>query len=188
MPVDYSVPGCPPESARIAEVVALAAAAFRGEAQLPPRGAVLGGGVSTVCDECARTRNVKRISKFVRIQEVPALDTELCLLEQGIPCNGPATRDGCGALCPAAGAQCIGCYGPADGVVDVGARLMSAFASVIDADDEAAIERVLDGIVDPVGQVYRFGLARSLLRAGRATSGAAAPEQGTREPSLAGAR
>ncbi len=172
VPVDYTVPGCPPESARIAEVVMLAAAALRGEAELPERGAILGAGISTVCDECPRTRNVKRIASFTRIQELPAVDPTLCLLEQGIPCNGPATRDGCGALCPVAGAQCIGCYGPADGVVDVGARLMSAFASVIDADDEAAIDRILDGLVDPIGQVYRFGLANSLLRATRTAPGA----------------
>jgi F420-non-reducing hydrogenase small subunit len=187
VPVDYSVPGCPPESARIAEVVALAAAALRGTAALPPPGAVLGGGISTCCDECRRTRNVKKIAAFTRIQHVLAVDPDLCLLEQGIPCNGPATRDGCGALCPAAGAQCIGCYGPAEGVVDAGARLMSAFASVLDADDEAEIERLLDGIPDPVGQVYRFGLASSLLRASRAAGGAAPPTPTTdRGPNPAG--
>ena len=65
------------------------------------------------------------------------IDPEICLLEQGIPCNGPATRSGCDARCPAVGAQCIGCYGPAQGVIDYGARLMSAFASVIDSNDPA---------------------------------------------------
>ncbi len=192
VPVDYMVPGCPPESPRIAEVVALAAAAFRDGAALPPRGSVLGAGISTVCDECRRTRNVKKIAAFTRIQEVFRVDPELCLLEQGIPCNGPATRDGCGALCPAAGAQCIGCYGPPDGVVDVGSRLMSAFASVLEADDEAQIERLLDGLPDPVGQVYRFGLAKSLLRAARVPDADAPPAAApaatdTREPALAAA-
>ncbi len=166
--VDYYVPGCPPEPHQIAAVLDLAIAAIAGRAQLPPAGSVLGAGHSTVCDECGRERHAKSIASFARIQSLPRLDPTLCLLEQGIPCNGPATRDGCGALCPAAGAQCIGCYGPADGVVDFGARLMSAFASVIDAGDPAAIDRVLDGIPDPAGQFYRFNLARSLLRAGRA--------------------
>ncbi len=166
--VDYSVPGCPPESPRVAEAITALLAGLAGSGPLPPPGSVVGGGVSTVCDECARTRNVKKIARFVRIQEVPALDPAVCLLEQGIPCNGPATRDGCGALCPAAGAQCIGCYGAADGVVDYGARLMSAFASVVEADETDEIDRILDGIVDPVGQVYRFSLASSLLRASRA--------------------
>jgi F420-non-reducing hydrogenase small subunit len=167
VPVDYFVPGCPPEPHQIAAVIDLAVAAFAGKADLPPRGSTIGAGHSTVCDECGRQRHAKTISAFTRIQEMARVDPELCLLEQGIPCNGPATRDGCGALCPTAGAQCIGCYGPAEGVVDFGARLMSAFASVVDADDPVAIDRILDGLPDPAGQFYRFNLAKSLLRAGR---------------------
>lgn len=168
VPVDYSVPGCPPESARIAEVLALVVEALEGRAELPPVGSILGAGHSTVCDECPRTRGVKHITSFRRIQDVVSIDPDLCLLEQGIPCNGPATRDGCAARCPLVGAPCIGCYGPADGVVDYGARLMSAFASVVEAQEPAEIERILDGIADPVGQFYRFSLARSLLGASRA--------------------
>ncbi|NPV85894.1 MAG: oxidoreductase [Anaerolineae bacterium] len=167
VPVDYYMPGCPPESHQIAAVIDLVIQVLQGKAQLPPKGSVIGAGVSTCCDECDRKRNVKKISKFVRIQDVKEIDPELCLLEQGIPCNGPATRSGCGALCPAAGAQCIGCYGPAEGVVDFGARLMTAFASVIDSKDPQEISRILDGIVDPAGQFYRFNLAGSLLRAGK---------------------
>jgi F420-non-reducing hydrogenase small subunit len=165
--VDYYMPGCPPESARIAEVLQLIIAALDGTAELPPIGSVIGAGTSTCCDECARERNVKKIDRFVRITEIAAVDPRICLLEQGLPCNGPATRSGCGALCPAAGAPCIGCYGPADGVVDYGARLMSAFASVVNATEPEEIERILDGIPDPVGQFYRFSLAKSLLRGGR---------------------
>src|SRR5512140_935020 len=156
VPVDYYMPGCPPESARIAEVMRLVLAAIAGTATLPAPGSVLGAGTSTVCDECARTRNVKRISRFVRIQDLQRIDPELCLLEQGLPCNGPATRDGCGAPCPAVNAPCVGCYGPTDNVADYGARLMSAFASVVDATEPAEIEAILAGIVDPVGQFYRF--------------------------------
>jgi F420-non-reducing hydrogenase small subunit len=107
------------------------------------------------------------IREFKRIQDVAPVDPNLCLLEQGIPCNGPATRSGCNARCPNAGAQCIGCYGPAQGVMDYGARLITAFASVIDAKEPQEIERILDGIPDPTGQVYRFNLAGSLLKANR---------------------
>ncbi len=82
-------------------------------------------------------------------------------------CNGPATRSGCGALCPSVGAACIGCYGPAEGVIDYGARLMTAVASVIDSNDPDEIEDILDGIVDPVGTFYRFSLPHSLLRAAK---------------------
>jgi F420-non-reducing hydrogenase small subunit len=162
--VDYFVPGCPPESHQIAAIIDLVIAALHGKASLPPAGATIGAGNSTVCDECKRTRNVKTIKGFKRIQLVKDLDPELCLLEQGIPCNGPATRSGCTALCPSAGAQCIGCYGPAEGVVDYGARLLTAFASVIDSNDPVEIKKVVDTLPDPAGQLYRFSLAGSLLR------------------------
>ncbi|MEN8242693.1 MAG: oxidoreductase, partial [Chloroflexota bacterium] len=126
-------------------------------------------GDSTVCDECGRTRNVKKITGFKRIQEVETIDPELCLLEQGIVCNGPATASGCLAKCPTAGAPCAGCYGPADGVIDYGARLITSFASVIDAREEDEIDAILDTLVDPAGSFYRFNLAHSLLRTGNAT-------------------
>jgi F420-non-reducing hydrogenase small subunit len=163
--VDYYMPGCPPESHQIAAVIDLVIQVVKGEAQLPPKGATIGVGNSTVCDECPRTRNVKMIKEFTRIQDIAPVDPSLCILEQGVPCNGPATRSGCNARCPQAGAQCIGCYGPADGVMDYGARLMTAFASVIDATTPEEIDRILDGIPDPTGQMYRFSLAGSLMKA-----------------------
>ena len=51
--------------------------------------------------------------------------------------------------------------------MDYGARLMSAYASVVEAMMPEEIDKVLDGIPDPVGQFYRFSLAGSLLRSGR---------------------
>lgn len=168
VPVDYYMPGCPPESRQIAAVIDLVIAALQGKAELPPSGSVIGAGTSTVCDECPRTRHTKTIKRFERIQHISQIDPELCLLEQGIPCNGPATRSGCEARCPHASAPCIGCYGPAQGVMDYGANLLTAFASVIDADDPEEIERILDTLPDPVGQFYRFSLAKSLLRASKA--------------------
>jgi len=163
--VDYYMPGCPPESDQVAAVIDLVIQVLQGKAELPPKGSVIGAGNSTVCDECKRSRNVKTIKSFSRIWNI-APDATLCLLEQGIPCNGVATRSGCNARCPSAGAQCIGCYGPADGVADYGARLISSFASVIESNEPDEIERVLDGLVDPTGQFYRFNLAGSLLKAG----------------------
>jgi len=165
--VDYYMPGCPPESHQIAAVIDLVIKVVKGEAELPPKGSVIGAGDTTVCEECPRTRNVKFIKQFNRIQDIAPVDPDLCLLEQGIPCNGPATRSGCNARCPNAGAQCIGCYGPAEGVMDYGARLITAFASVIDAKEPEEIEQILDGIPDPVGQIYRFNLPGSLLKAGK---------------------
>ena len=36
------------------------------------------------------------------------------MVSRGIPCMGPVTRAGCGALCPGLGRDCYGCYGPAE--------------------------------------------------------------------------
>lgn len=51
-----------------------------------------------VCLECKRRQNV------------------CVMVAHGVPCMGPATRTGCGALCPSFGRDCYGCYGPAENV------------------------------------------------------------------------
>jgi F420-non-reducing hydrogenase small subunit len=164
--VDYYIPGCPPESPQIMAVVSLVIQALKGEADLPPPGSVIGAGNSTVCDECKRKREEKTITEFKRMATFqPA--TEECLLEQGILCAGLATRSGCEARCPQANVPCIGCYGAPPGVVDQGARMLSAIASVIGSNDPGEIERILSGIVDPAGTFYKFSLARSLLHRAR---------------------
>ncbi len=38
------------------------------------------------------------------------------MVTKGAPCLGPLTRTGCGALCPAFGRDCYGCYGPAENI------------------------------------------------------------------------
>jgi F420-non-reducing hydrogenase small subunit len=159
--VDYYLPGCPPEAERIWE--ALEAIVTD---QLPPPGSVIGSH-TTVCDFCHRTRTEKKIREFKRTWEVIP-DPDTCLLEQGIICCGVATRAGCGCLCPQVNSPCIGCYGPPGDAEDVGARLMSALASVIDSNDPDEIRDIIArGIPDPVGTFYRFSLAGSLLRRGK---------------------
>ena len=51
--------------------------------------------------------------------------------------------------------------------MDYGARLITAFSSVIDANEPEEIEKILDGIPDPTGQMYRLNLAGSLMKAAR---------------------
>jgi F420-non-reducing hydrogenase small subunit len=158
VPVDYFVPGCPPQAHQTWAVLEALL-----EGNLPSRGSVIGAGEKTVCDECKRVKEDKKVGQFYRIHEIIP-DEKKCLLEQGIVCAGPATRSGCGALCPTANLPCRGCYGPAPGIVDQGAKLLSAVASVVDADTEEEAARIVSQIVDPIGTFYRFGLPNSLLR------------------------
>jgi hypothetical protein len=36
------------------------------------------------------------------------------VVAKGVPCLGPVTHDGCGALCPGYARGCYGCFGPSD--------------------------------------------------------------------------
>jgi len=38
------------------------------------------------------------------------------MVSKGIPCMGPVTLSGCGALCPAFGRDCYACYGPSENI------------------------------------------------------------------------
>ena len=41
------------------------------------------------------------------------MDGNVCLtVTEGLPCLGPVTRSGCGALCPRYARGCYGCFGP----------------------------------------------------------------------------
>ncbi len=156
--VDYYLPGCPPEPERIWDAIVAIL-----ENKLPAPGSVIGA-ETTVCHECPRTRSEKKIKEFKRTWEIIP-DPDVCLLEQGLVCCGIATRAGCGALCPTVGSPCIGCYGPNEDVVDFGARMMTALASVIDSEDPEEIDRIIqEGIPDPIGTFYRFSLAHGQLR------------------------
>lgn len=157
-PADYFIPGCPPQPPQI---LAVLSAVMQG-APLPPLGSVLGAGEKTCCDECGRERNEKHLKHFYRPSEIEPKSDE-CLLDQGLICMGPATRAGCGALCVKANMPCRGCYGAAPNVADQGARMIGALSSVIDSQDPAEINWILDQIPDPVGTFYRFSVPASIL-------------------------
>jgi F420-non-reducing hydrogenase small subunit len=156
--VDYYVPGCPPVADQTWAVLTAVL-----EGTLPEKGSVVGADEKIVCDDCPLTKEEKKISEFKRPMEVIP-DPEKCLLEQGIYCAGIATRTGCGALCPTVLMPCRGCYGPPPGVMDQGAKIVSALGSIIDSEDPDEVKRIMDQIPYPIGYFYRFGLAHSILR------------------------
>jgi F420-non-reducing hydrogenase small subunit len=157
VPVEYFVPGCPPPVDLILKLVDLYATG-----KLPDVGSVIASD-KTLCDECKRIKEEKKIKKIYRPHEIIP-DPEKCLLEQGIICCGPATRGGCGLRCIEANMPCRGCFGPPPGVADQGAKLVSAIASIYQGDDEGEIKKMVDEMVDPAGTFYRFGLADSMLK------------------------
>lgn len=85
VPVDYELRGCPIDRRQLVEVIC---------AFLAGRRPVVPG--FSVCQQCKQNGTV-------------------CLLVgDGIPCLGPVTRAGCGAICPAHRRGCFGCFGPTD--------------------------------------------------------------------------
>lgn len=82
--VDYELHGCPVSREQLRRI--LLRELLGAEPDLPGH---------SVCIECKRRGAV-------------------CVTVAGAaPCLGPATRAGCGALCPALGRGCYGCFGPA---------------------------------------------------------------------------
>jgi coenzyme F420-reducing hydrogenase gamma subunit len=83
--VDYEIWGCPPTSR---QVLAAVRALLNGVAPTPE--------AEKVCLECKRLHYV------------------CVMVAKGLPCMGPVTNTGCGALCPSKGRDCYGCFGPAE--------------------------------------------------------------------------
>ncbi|MBY8857413.1 oxidoreductase [Nocardia sp. CA2R105] len=81
--VDYELRGCPIDRHQLVRVLD---AFLAGRAPDIPD--------SSVCTECKRR------------------GTTCVTVAEGIPCLGPVTHAGCGALCPAYHRGCYGCFGP----------------------------------------------------------------------------
>jgi F420-non-reducing hydrogenase small subunit len=160
--VDYYIPGCapPPDVVKKALDTLLSG-------KLPPKGSVLGASSRSLCDECDlnKTKPEKILLKDLKRVHQVKLDLSKCYLAQGVLCLGPVTRGGCGTLCIKGGMPCTGCFGPLDNVKDYGARALSYLASILDYDDEAQAEKVIEEYVaDPAGWFYRYSLPKSLVR------------------------
>jgi len=166
--VDYYIPGCPPP----VDVIKTALLALI-SGEVPPRKEVLAPD-RTVCHECKKEKRDMAVKSIKRIYQLDDLDPKRCLLEQGILCMGPATREGCGAACLTANMPCTGCMGPPSMSelsenCEQGARMVSAITSMTDVADEKnskeeEIKTALDEIRDPVGVMYMYSMPKSILR------------------------
>src|SRR5512146_3035725 len=81
--IDLELWGCPVNKAQVIEVVQALLA--NRKPNLPSH---------TVCMDCKRK------------------GTSCVIVDHGVLCLGPATRAGCGAICPAQRRGCYGCFGP----------------------------------------------------------------------------
>jgi len=178
VPVDYTIPGCPPSPAVIAAALDLL---LGPPAALPPPGAVLAPNAS-LCDACPRKDSKPERLQLAALARLATTqpDEATCFLAQGLVCLGPGTRQGCQPGCVEANVPCRGCFGPLDGVPDAGAATLSAFASLF-AGGEAEVARLVEALPDPAGTFWRYGYAAGLvprrIRDAAAPGGASRPEE-----------
>lgn len=85
--VDFELWGCPIDKGQLLQVLTDLLA-----------GVALHLPAHSVCLECKRRGHV------------------CVMVARGVPCLGPVTRTGCGAICPGMGRDCYGCFGPAEGI------------------------------------------------------------------------
>ncbi len=167
--VDYYVPGCPPMQETISQMLkAVVDFAYHGTA-LPPKGTEIGVTKTSLCDQCPRTKEFRRITAIKEPYQVN-VDPDLCLMDQGILCLGPATVGGCNARCTRAGQPCRGCYGPTAEVQEHGASALTAVASlfpILEDDGIIGEDKIIDimsTIKDPLGYFYAFTMGKSLIK------------------------
>jgi coenzyme F420-reducing hydrogenase gamma subunit len=83
VPVDFELRGCPVNKHQLIEVIC---AFLLGRKPATP--------AHSVCMECKQRGTV------------------CVMVARGVPCLGPVTQAGCGAICPAYARGCYGCFGP----------------------------------------------------------------------------
>jgi len=166
--VDYYMPGCPPTTNLINQFLGIVENYVKNGVPLPPKGAMIASN-KTLCDECTRKKTVKQVDAIHGAFEVD-IDSQKCMLEQGVICLGPATRAGCGAKCLEGNQPCRGCMGPTDHVQDQGGSMLSALASIYKVQDkesqmsEEDILKIMTQVKDPMGTFYCYTMPKSIIK------------------------
>jgi len=119
VPVDFELRGCPINKLQLLDLVT---ALLVGRQPRVP--------TYSLCVECKRR------------------GTPCILVSQGVPCLGPVTQAGCGAICPAYNRGCYGCYGPmeAPNTEALGRQFMSQGVS---AGEVVRLFRSFNGYSEP---------------------------------------
>jgi sulfhydrogenase subunit delta len=125
VPVDYELRGCPIDRTQLLELLGALLAGRR--PQLP---------VHSVCVECK------------------ARGTTCVLVAAGTPCLGPVTQAGCGAICPAYGRGCYGCFGPV-AATDPRALLVKLRALGMSRDDLRRVLRTFNAAAPQLADAVR---------------------------------
>jgi coenzyme F420-reducing hydrogenase gamma subunit len=119
VPVDFELRGCPIDRRQLLEVIT---AFLRGRKPAVPR--------HSVCLECKQRGLV------------------CVMVAHGIPCLGPVTQAGCGALCPGVARGCYGCFGPAESP-DTAALAGRLRALGMGGDDLVRVFRTFNAVAEP---------------------------------------
>ena len=143
--MDAELRGCPIDPGQLLEL--LTALVVGRRPQLPDE---------SVCAECKRR------------------GATCVVVAQGVACLGPVTRTGCGALCPAFGRGCYGCFGPR-GDANV-AESRSPSAPGFDDADVGARFAGFTAWAEPFRSVDRCPRRPARRGTGRRGAGSDAPE------------
>jgi coenzyme F420-reducing hydrogenase gamma subunit len=121
--VDFELRGCPVDPGELLELIS--ALLIGRKPNIPTH---------SVCIECKR-------------RGYPCV-----LVSQGVPCLGPVTQNGCGALCPSCNRGCYGCFGPMEqpNLVSLGAMLQRECGQ--DDRDMKRHLRSFNGFLEPFKQ------------------------------------